>query len=347
MSMSFAPRNTGNCCMSNDAVDISIVIPTHNRTTLLIEAIDSALAQTKPAREIIVVDDGSGPETAAIVAKYERRLKYVRQANAGQQAARNKGVEVASGSWVATLDDDDVYQPEYLEHVSQAIKGSSADMVYSDHLKFGPNVTTVTTNFSAAPPAYWDTIEQPRDGMTWSEVERFPLEKLLEFVPFYPSTMSMRKDFYLKIGGYDPRIRGIKSEDLEFLARALRNGKLAVIWKALVHYRCHDSNSTKSVINRVLGRWRVFEIIRQTHDLTPEFASALDLDLPDRRAHAFDLAFTARELDTVNMLAPRLRASDWTASRRSKHYLTKLPRPLAITTLDLLKSAKRIAGART
>lgn len=109
--------------MSQGDVHISAVIPTHNRSRLLVRAIESVYAQTFAAAEIVVVDDGSTDDTREQVEKLAS-VRYVWQENAGGGAARNRGVEVSRSPWVAFLDSDDVWTPEHLERMAGAIRGT-------------------------------------------------------------------------------------------------------------------------------------------------------------------------------------------------------------------------------
>jgi glycosyltransferase involved in cell wall biosynthesis len=96
---------------------VSAIIPTWNRRELVQRAIDSALAQTRPPEEIIVVDDGSTDGTGdALRSRYGdligERIVYHRQDNAGVSAARNAGMRLARGRYFALLDSDDLWHPE-------------------------------------------------------------------------------------------------------------------------------------------------------------------------------------------------------------------------------------------
>jgi glycosyltransferase involved in cell wall biosynthesis len=95
---------------------ISVIIPTYNRPTVLLEAINSVLGQTYQDFEVIIVDDGSRDETRSVVEGIrDPRLRYIYQSNAGLSAARNTGLAHARGNLIAFLDDDDIYLPNKLE----------------------------------------------------------------------------------------------------------------------------------------------------------------------------------------------------------------------------------------
>jgi hypothetical protein len=95
----------------------SIVISSYNRAALLVEAVDSALAQTRTDYEVIVVDDGSTDETRKAMAIYGDRIRYIHQENGGLAAARNRGIQASRGEFVAFLDSDDLLDPPFLERV--------------------------------------------------------------------------------------------------------------------------------------------------------------------------------------------------------------------------------------
>ena len=95
-------------------MDITVVIPTYNRYTLLYRALSSLYAQTYPPKEIIVVDDGSTDETSQIQKDFPNII-YIYQENRGVSSARNVGIKKTSSEWIAFLDSDDEWHKEKLQ----------------------------------------------------------------------------------------------------------------------------------------------------------------------------------------------------------------------------------------
>jgi glycosyltransferase involved in cell wall biosynthesis len=119
--------------MSSRPATFSVVIPAYNTADTLGEAIDSVLAQTRQDFEIIVVDDGSSDDTAAVAEGFgDRRIRVYRQENAGPSAARNRGIAEALGEYVSSLDSDDLWLPDYLAEMGRALEENPrADFAYT------------------------------------------------------------------------------------------------------------------------------------------------------------------------------------------------------------------------
>ena len=93
---------------------ISVIIPTYQRADLVAGAIESVLAQTYQDYEIIVVNDGSTDNTKEVLATFGNSITAIHQENRGLSAARNAGITISSGKYIAFLDDDDLWLPEKL-----------------------------------------------------------------------------------------------------------------------------------------------------------------------------------------------------------------------------------------
>ena len=120
---------------------ISVVIPAYNAEKHLARAIDSVLSQTRPADEVIVIDDGSTDATAEVAGSYGDKVIFLQQENAGVSVARNTGIEAAAGDWIAFLDADDEWLPKKIE-------------CQSEHLARNPDLKWTYTNMS------WDREQQ-------------------------------------------------------------------------------------------------------------------------------------------------------------------------------------------
>ncbi|MFO7603619.1 MAG: glycosyltransferase family A protein [Gammaproteobacteria bacterium] len=100
---------------------ISVIIPSYNRAHTLPRALDSVLAQSRAADEILVIDDGSTDATRRLVTESYPQVRYIYQDNAGVSAARNTGIRQARGEWLALLDSDDEWLPDKLARQAAAI----------------------------------------------------------------------------------------------------------------------------------------------------------------------------------------------------------------------------------
>jgi glycosyltransferase involved in cell wall biosynthesis len=100
---------------------VSVIIPTLNRAGPLARALESVLAQTQPPDEIIVIDDGSTDETRTLIEHDYPGVRYHYQSNHGVSNARNTGIGMARGDWIALLDSDDQWQPRKLQHQLHAL----------------------------------------------------------------------------------------------------------------------------------------------------------------------------------------------------------------------------------
>lgn len=117
---------------------VSVILPTYNRAKYIVDAIESVLNQTYPDIELIIVDDGSTDDTRQVVAPFlaDRRVRYVEQKNAGAASARNRGIRMSAGRFVAFIDSDDIWEKNKLE-------------IQLSVLKQQPEVALVCSDFSA------------------------------------------------------------------------------------------------------------------------------------------------------------------------------------------------------
>src|SRR5215216_1193601 len=124
---------------SATAPTVSVIIPAYNAAKFIGEALNSVYSQTFNAYEVIVINDGSldTDDLERELKRYPGGLRYIRQENRGAAAARNTGLRAAAGEFIAFLDADDTWLPNFLEKQIEFLKSSNADLVYADALLSG------------------------------------------------------------------------------------------------------------------------------------------------------------------------------------------------------------------
>src|SRR5262249_60557698 len=117
---------------------ISVVIPSYNAGRWLAESLDSILGQSLPPGEVIVVDDGSTDDSATVLAPYRGRVEVVSGEHGGLAAARNLGLRVARGDWIAFQDADDIALPDRLGRLHAHVGANpSVEAVFADGIQLG------------------------------------------------------------------------------------------------------------------------------------------------------------------------------------------------------------------
>jgi glycosyltransferase involved in cell wall biosynthesis len=204
--------------MMTDTPLISVIIPVFNRERYLAEAIDSVFAQTYAAVELIVVDDGSTDGSASIAQRYSPQLRYHYQSNQGISAARNTGILLATGEYLAFLDSDDLWLPNKLSLQMAAFAiDSELDAVFGYVQQF----------FSP------EVDEQFRQRICC------PKEPIAGFIS---NMMLIRRSTFLQVGSFNTRLKS--GVDIEWYGRAVeQNLKMALLPDVIHLRRLHRTNS--------------------------------------------------------------------------------------------------------
>jgi GT2 family glycosyltransferase len=243
----------------------SIVIPAYNAAAFIARAIDSALAQTWPAHEIIIVDDGSTDATADVIGQYGDQVRYLRQDNAGVSAARNAGAQAASGDWLAFLDADDWYYPDRLHlHAEWIARDPSLDFLTGDYDYQRPDGSRISGSMEthesgrAMLAKAGVVLPLPQEGEGRGEGPSIAAPKNApkvimtadEFEPFVADhfgdthTLSVPRATFLKLGGYPTGYR--VCEDVFFLVKLCSlSQRVGVVCEAMAAYVIHDASATR------------------------------------------------------------------------------------------------------
>ena len=229
---------------------VSIVVPTFNAARFLRTTLDSLLAQTHRALEVIVVDDQSTDETCAIVASYGNRIRLVRQANAGVCSARNRGAAEAHGRFVCFCDHDDYWYPEKVaQQIAAFARDPDLGVVYSRFIRWDEDRDG---HF----PAPTD-VERPQHGDRLdAEESGWIYHRLLLDCWVLTSSAMIRADVLRECGVFDEALP--YGEDWDLWLRISRRYRFARLDTPLVLYRQHRVQGSR-VIRDIDYRTRILE----------------------------------------------------------------------------------------
>ena len=241
---------------------VSIIIPAYNVANYIGEAIQSVLQQEFDSYEIVIINDGSTdtPELERVLAPFKDQIVYLKQENGGIAAARNAGLRVARGEYVALLDSDDVWFPFKLTHQLEYLKANSYDMVYGDAVLFGESKWKEGTTFMDNVPS----------------IGKVSLESLLDLrATIVVSTVVVRKDLLIRSGGFDESDRNIPEDFDAWLRLAQLGARIGYERKVVAKYRYRSDSASAQHVRLHEGALRVLRKTRKTMQLTSRELLAL------------------------------------------------------------------------
>ena len=262
--------------MNNTDVKVSVIMPIYNDAYLK-PALDSVLAQTMREIEVICVDDGSTDNSLQILKEYQQnddRIRIVTETNAGPALARNNGIRRARGEYVAFFDDDDFYEPEFLQTLYSAAVEHDLDITISGYDVYNSR----NSAFQKAIPSeheylfeegkptskneHPDNIFSITNGSAWNKLfkKKFLLEKSLVFLP----DVKMYEDVYFVVTA---------------LSLAQRIEKIP---RVLMHHRVHSDQMRAKVFRKYYSQVpiiyvKIKEFLMHHGTFAPLFSSYLNL----------------------------------------------------------------------
>jgi glycosyltransferase involved in cell wall biosynthesis len=250
---------------------VSVIIPAYKAARFIGETIDSVFAQTFSSFEIIVINDGSPDvdELERVLSRYPTRLSYVSQRNQGAGAARNAGLRLARGEFVAFLDSDDVWLPRFLEEQLALITSKGGfDLVYSDAVSFSdpasPGRSTMETN-----PSFGEvTFESLTCGRC----------------TVITSAVLARRERILAVGLFDQSLPN--SQDFDLWLRLLKDGNARSTYqrKALVRRRIYEGSLSFDPVKSLAGELSVLNKVLRRTDLSQTERATVEHTIARRQA---------------------------------------------------------------
>lgn len=215
---------------------VSVVIPCFNAALFLIDTLKSAVEQTHPPFEVLVIDDGSTDDSAEIARSYGPPVRVISQANQGESVARNRGIDEARGEWIAFLDADDHWQPDKLAKQLAAT---------------GPGVVAVHTNLY-----YFGDREGETQLQQVPQDIRYSLAHVAALHTFKcPSSMLVRRDCSPRFPTWTSH-----AEDMIYCLELVQRGQVVLVDEPLTGYRIHRAAQSRAVAtqigwHRTMERW--------------------------------------------------------------------------------------------
>lgn len=221
----------------------SVIIPNYNNAATLGRALDSVLAQTHPAHDIIVVDDGSHDDSRAVVGAYGARVRYVYQDNAGVSAARNAGARLARGEWLAFLDADDTFAPQRLElHANWIARDPELDFLLGDQDFRQPDGSFMHRSIDDTP--FGRALLARHPGQREIVLDARDFGPLLADGFAEIRTLSLPRAHFERLGGF-PLGKRI-GEDLYLVARLCATSRRAgVVTETLADYYIYPASAIR------------------------------------------------------------------------------------------------------
>lgn len=222
---------------------VSVIIPCYNHGRFLMDAIESVLRQTWTDLELIIIDDGSTDDTAAVVGRVrDGRVRVLRTENRGVSAARNAGLEQARGEFIAFLDADDIWEPTKLERqVALMDAEPGVALAFTDLRRYSADGRVEERQFTFVPELA-RIPSRPSGAGGGRVVLGDPFIELgaLTQLPAWIQTNLVRTAAVRDLR-FREELR--LAEDLHYIMRCYTRGLAAYIDEPLVHVRRHDSNS--------------------------------------------------------------------------------------------------------
>jgi glycosyltransferase involved in cell wall biosynthesis len=313
-------------------MSVSVIIPAFNRAHLIGETLESIIDQSLPPAEIIVVDDGSTDETAAVVARYRRKVRYVKIPNSGVCRARNTGAALACGEWLAFCDSDDLWARDKLARQAALFRCSPGTEYCFTNFRFVRNGRwSEETKFEAVPPGYWDLPRRQVTPVGFVVTE--PLyPRLIRFQPVFPSTVMMSRSFFERIGRFDEAFGRKMSEDFEFTLRCGQESPSGVITEPVVGIRRHGQNFSRGPlpgISFVLGDMEILEHSLKHHRLGPQYEELITESIIGRGIAVANGAFERGDFELLERVLRGIPLPRRSLKLRLKAAIGRLPLPVS------------------
>lgn len=235
--------------------DLSVIIPTYNRSATLARALDSVFEQSCAPLEVVVVDDGSTDNTGDLIKQHYPSVRYLQQSNQGVSAARNTGIAQAKGEWIALLDSDDEWLPQKLQaQMSQLTQQNEVLICHTEEIWIRNGVRV-------------NQMKKHAKAGGWI------FQRCLPMCAMSPSSIVIHRSVFDDVGVFDETLPACEDYDL-WLRTTCRYPVLFIEEPLICKYGGHDDQLSRQHV--AMDRFRIESLSRILH------SDALTVE--DRRA---------------------------------------------------------------
>ncbi|MCX6451372.1 MAG: glycosyltransferase [Actinobacteria bacterium] len=268
---------------------ISVIIPNYNYARYLDQAIQSVLKQSYDNLELIVVNNGSTDNSLEILEKYEHEIRLINQPNLGQSGARNSGLSLSTGEFIAFLDADDFWEPYKLE-IQSTLMNSATQLVYCGISPFkdleNERLQSVLPKYKGNCANYF--IDLPGASIVLSG----------------ESTALFSRDLLQNVGLFDAELNSTAGWD--FFRRCSLLTNFDFVNEPLVNYRLHSSNMSNSNDKVILDMRRAYSKLFNDKDWSvpkkKEFAIRRNLEWSYLKTYLRNYDFKSAVMSGINLL---------------------------------------------
>lgn len=306
---------------------VSVVVITYNRRDLVCETLDHLLAQTRTLDEIVVVDDGSTDGSPARLRdRYGDKIHLIEQANAGVEGARKRGVEAASGDWVALCDSDDRWHPDHLKRLcALAHVVPDAGFLFSNFDEFGPKAKE-GDKFSRIHDRFWDGCGDLGDDFLLLPEDAF--DRILFQNPVFPTACMFRASDYQAVGGINLAFKNVRAADADLTRRLALQTRVAGDRRVTVSIRKNGENISADTLESAIGRITVLKDNLQTGGIFDARRSLIEKAIRQTAIEAMASAFAVRDIAAFQAVARSLPFGDRPTTLKIRSLIASLPGPL-------------------
>ena len=230
--------------------EVSVIIPTYNRAAMVVEAVESVLAQDMTGFELIIIDDGSTDETEESLSAYGSRLKYYQQENAGVSAARNRGIAFSAAPLISFLDSDDLWLPSKLQ-------------IQHTYMTENPEIHICQTE-----EIWWRNGRRVNPKKHHQKPSGNIFRRSLELCLVSPSAVMIRRELFEKVGYFDEELP--MAEDYDLWLRVAVEYPVKLLPESLVIKRGGHSDQLSA--RKGIDRYRIKALkkLLRSDRLSPE-----------------------------------------------------------------------------